>query len=184
MENDFVDTWHTWDSIIQSWLILFMLNKLFMHLSVYIIMACSLVIMEYVVFGFWRWHLYCGIASHCIAWHLELCREPMVATVPVQHRHNDAASYLVGYEGRSSYACICIHHHLLGADTTSHLNRCEGRSSCALIYNSECFGCGMWWSYLVPIYNRMLFIGFRTYRMWTSCHSHICYVWIFEILAW
>jgi len=141
-----------------------------MHLSVYIIMACSLVIMEYVVFGFWRWHLYCGIASHCIAWHLELCREPMVATVLVQHRHNDAASYLVGYEGRSSYACICIHHHLLGADTTSylnrcegrssyacicihhhllgadttsHLNRCEGRSSCVLIYNSECFGCGM-----------------------------------------
>jgi len=24
--------------------------------------------------------------------------------------HNDAASYLVGYEGRSSYASICIHH--------------------------------------------------------------------------
>jgi len=26
------------------------------------------------------------IALHCMAWHLELCREPMVATVPVQHR--------------------------------------------------------------------------------------------------
>ena len=24
--------------------------------------------------------------------------------------NNDAASYLVGYEGRSSYASICIHH--------------------------------------------------------------------------
>ena len=24
--------------------------------------------------------------------------------------YNDAASYLVGYEGRSSYASICIHH--------------------------------------------------------------------------
>ena len=24
--------------------------------------------------------------------------------------HNDATSYLVGYEGRSSYASICIHH--------------------------------------------------------------------------
>jgi len=76
------------------------------------------------------------IALHCIAWHLELCREPMVAAIPV-HRllgitmqlhtllgmkagvhmhmhttsfigHNDAASYLVGYEGTSSYASICI----------------------------------------------------------------------------
>ena len=27
--------------------------------------------------------------------------------------HNDAASYLVGYEGRSSYASICIYHHCL-----------------------------------------------------------------------
>ena len=46
------------------------------------------------------------VALHHIAWHLELCREPMVATVPVQHRHNDAASYLVGYEGRRHGICI------------------------------------------------------------------------------
>ena len=65
---------------------------------------------------------------------MELCHDPMVAIVPVQHRllgitmqlhtllgmkagvhmhtslvwHRDAASYLDGYEGRSSYALICI----------------------------------------------------------------------------
>jgi len=38
------------------------------------------------IVSFWRRHMSFGITSHCIAWHLELCREPMVATVPVQHR--------------------------------------------------------------------------------------------------
>ena len=43
------------------------------------------------IVSFWRRHMSFGIASHCIAlhgmaWHLELCREPMIATVPVQHR--------------------------------------------------------------------------------------------------
>ena len=38
----------------------------------------------------------------------------MVATVPIQHRfigHEGIVyRYLVGYEGRSSYASVCIHH--------------------------------------------------------------------------
>ena len=81
--------------------------------------------------GFWR---SCCLALHCITWHLELCREPMVVTVPVQHHllgitmqlhtllgmkagvhmhtslvwHRDAASFLDGYKGRSSYSLICI----------------------------------------------------------------------------
>ena len=46
-------------------------------------------IMEYRVFEFgvydiWLWSSYC-IALHCTC-HLELCHEPMVATIPVQHR--------------------------------------------------------------------------------------------------
>ena len=48
--------------------------------------------MEYLVFEFgvydiWLLEimLHC-IALHCTTWHLELCREPKVATVPVQHR--------------------------------------------------------------------------------------------------
>ena len=45
--------------------------------------------MEYMVFEFgvydiWFWRS-CCIALHCITWHLELCRKPMVATVLVQH---------------------------------------------------------------------------------------------------
>ena len=53
----------------------------------------SFSIMEYMVFGYgvygiWLWHLSYGIASCCIAlhWHMELCREPMVPTIPVHHR--------------------------------------------------------------------------------------------------
>jgi len=70
--------------ILQSWLILVMSNKLCVHLASHINMACPLVIMEYVAFGFLEmsfilWHC----THYCIAWHLELCRNPMVATVPV-----------------------------------------------------------------------------------------------------
>jgi len=44
--------------------------------------------------------------------------------------HNDAASYHVGYEGRSSYAFMCIHHwfgiemqlHTLGMKTGVHVH--------------------------------------------------------------
>ena len=86
------------------------------------------------IVSFWRRHMSFGITSHCIAWHLELCREPMVATVPVQHRllgitmrlhtllgmkagvhmhisslvwHYNRTSYLDGYEGRRAYILIC-----------------------------------------------------------------------------
>ena len=36
----------------------------------------------------WIWHQSYGIASCCIAlhWHMKLCREPIVLTVPIQHR--------------------------------------------------------------------------------------------------
>ena len=56
------------------------------------------------------------VALHCIALHyMEFgvmprtygCDRTGTASFI---RHNDAASYLVGYEGRSSYASICIHH--------------------------------------------------------------------------
>ena len=42
--------------------------------------------LEYMISGFGDLVALHGIALHCITWHLELCREPMVATVPVQHR--------------------------------------------------------------------------------------------------
>ena len=115
--------------------------------------------------AFILWHC----THYCIAWHLELCRKPMVATVPVQHRllgttiqlhtllgmkvgdmashrihcigmwsyvaasssdrtstasfigHNDAASYLVGYEGRSSCAFICIFVRFCGLDVMEYI---------------------------------------------------------------
>ena len=42
--------------------------------------------LEYMIYGFGDpVALHC-IALHCITWNLELCREPMVATVLVQHR--------------------------------------------------------------------------------------------------
>jgi len=44
--------------------------------------------MDFGVFGIWIVFLdgICPLTLHPIALHLELCREPMVATVPVQHR--------------------------------------------------------------------------------------------------
>ena len=42
--------------------------------------------LEYMIYGFGdHVALHC-IALHCLTWHLELCREPMAATVLVQHR--------------------------------------------------------------------------------------------------
>jgi len=63
-----------------------MSNKLFVHLSLYIYMACSLVITKGVAFGILEMAYIVWLCTHyCIAWHSELCRKPMVATVPVQH---------------------------------------------------------------------------------------------------
>ena len=68
------------------------------------------------IVSFWRRHMSFGIALHCIAWH-GMAFGVMPRTYGCDRTgtssfigHNDAASYLVGYEGRSSYASICIHH--------------------------------------------------------------------------
>ena len=97
----------------------------------------SFSIMEYMVFGYWVygiwiWHLSYGSASCCIAlaygvmsWIYGSDR----TSTPSFIGHNDAASYL-GYEGRSSYASMCIHHwfgiemqlHTLGMKTGVHVH--------------------------------------------------------------
>lgn len=54
------------------------------------------------------WHC---IMLHCIAFGVmsqTYCCDCTGTTSFIGH--NDAASYLHGYEGRSSYASICIHH--------------------------------------------------------------------------
>ena len=90
-----------------------MSNKLFVHLSLYINMACSLVIMEYVAFGFGDGIYIMALHTllHCMAFGV------ISQTYGCDHTgttsfigHNVAASYLVGYEGRSSYASMFIHH--------------------------------------------------------------------------
>jgi len=94
--------------------------------------------MEYVVYGFWSvWYLDCFfletayvlwhcITLHCIAWH-GMAFGVMSRTYGCDRTgttsfigHNDAASYLVGYEGRSSYASICIYHHWFGITIELH----------------------------------------------------------------
>ena len=76
--------------------------------------------MEYVVYGFWSvWYLDCffrrhmsfDITSHCIAFGVMSRTYDCDRTGTASFiGHNDVASYIVGYEGRSSYASICIHH--------------------------------------------------------------------------
>ena len=67
--------------------------------------------LEYMISGFGD-----PIALHCIALHF-VAFGVMSRTYGCDRTgrisfigYNDAASYLVGYEGRSSYASICIHH--------------------------------------------------------------------------
>ena len=74
-----------------------MSNKLFVHLSLYINMACSLVIMEYVAFGF-------GDGIYIMALHTLLhCMAFGVVSQTYGYDRTgtasfiDAASYLVGY---------------------------------------------------------------------------------------
>ena len=113
-----VDVWHMWDYIISSWLALFILQKHRLYLSINYHGLLSFSIMEYMAFGYgvyviWMWHLSHGIASCCIAlasgvmsWTYDSDRTGTTLFIG----HNDAASYLAGYEGRSSYASMYIHH--------------------------------------------------------------------------
>ena len=79
--------------------------------------------MEYVVYGFWSvWYLDCFfletayvlwhyITLHCMAFGVMSRTYGCDRTGTTSFiGHNDVASYIVGYEGRSSYASICIHH--------------------------------------------------------------------------
>ena len=116
----------------------------------------SFFIMEYMAFGYgvyviWMWHLSHGIASCCIAlasgvmsWTYDSDRTGTTLFIG----HNDAASYLTGYEGRSLYASMYIHHWfgiemqlhtLMGMKAGVHMHLY------ALLYGSEGW---MWWSIL------------------------------------
>ena len=71
--------------------------------------------LEYMISGFED-----PVALHCIAPHF-MAFGVMLRTYDCDRTgttsfigHNDAASYLVGYEGRSSYASMCIKHHWFG----------------------------------------------------------------------
>jgi len=89
--------------------------------------------MEYVVYGFWSvWYLDCFfletayvlwhyITLHCMAFGVMSRTYGCDRTGTTSFiGHNDAASYLVGYEGRSSYASICIYHHWFGISMQLH----------------------------------------------------------------
>jgi len=100
-------------------------------------------IMEHMVFEFgvydiWLWRSHC-IALHCTTSHY-MAFGVMSRTYGCDRTgtksfigHNDAASYLVGYEGRSSFASICIHHWFGIVMQLHTMMGYEGRSSCALI---------------------------------------------------
>jgi len=85
-------------------------------------------ILECLVFGlfFFGDSMSFGIASHCIALHC-MASGVLSRTYDCDRTgttsfigHNDAASYFVGYEGRSSYASICIYHHWFGITIELH----------------------------------------------------------------
>ena len=116
----------------------------------------SFSIMEYMVFGYWVYgiricHLSYGSASCCIAlaygvmsWTYGSDRTGTTSFIG----HNVAASYLVGYEGRSSYASMFIHHWF---DIEMQLHSLMGMKAGvhvhihAFLYGFEGW---MWWSIL------------------------------------
>ena len=62
--------------------------------------------LEYMISGFED-----PVALHLILWHLEFCYEPMIATVPVQHRLLGITMQLHTLLGRHEtwhLHCICI----------------------------------------------------------------------------
>ena len=100
--------------IIQSWLVLLMLKKYYWHLLHYHGLF-SLSIMEYIIFKFRVYDIWLlKIMLPCIALHY-MTFGVMSRTYDCDRTstttfigHNNAAAYLVGYEGMNSYAFICI----------------------------------------------------------------------------
>ena len=102
-----------------------MLQKHRLYLSILIIMDYSLFSSWYMAFGsgvYGIWILFgYGIylmALHHVALHCTALAYGVMSWTYGSDRtgtasfigHNDVASYLVGYEGRSSYASMCIHY--------------------------------------------------------------------------
>ena len=86
------------------------------------VMECR--VFKFGVYDIWLWRS-CCIALHCIALPY-MAFGVMSRTYGCDRTgttsiigHNDAASYLVGYEDRSSYSSICIHY-LFGMETQLH----------------------------------------------------------------
>jgi len=104
---------------------LFMLQKHCLYLSILIIMDYSLfpsweyMLFEHGVYGYLYiiWYGIYLVVLHHVAFWFALEFGVMSRTYGSDRTgtalfigHNDAASYLVGYEGRSSYASMCIHY--------------------------------------------------------------------------
>ena len=133
-----------------------MLQKHRLYLSILIIMDYSLFSSWYMAFGsgvYDIWILFgYGIylmALHHVALHCTALAYGVMSWTYGSDRtgtalfigHNDAASYLVGYEGRSSYASMCIHY-WFGIEMQLHtLMGMKAGVSYAFI----CFTVWFWW---------------------------------------
>jgi len=105
---------------------------------------------------FWNYLVMASILWHCIILHcIALAYRVMSRTYGSDRTgttsfigHNDAASYLIGYEGRSSYASMFIHHWF---DIEMQLHSLMGMKAGvhvhihAFLYGFEGW---MWWSIL------------------------------------
>ena len=112
-------------------------------------------VFEFGVYDTWLWRSYC-IALHCITWNLELCREPMVATVLVQHR-------LLGITMQL--------HTLLGMKAWVHVHLYE------FLYG---FVGSMWWNILRYTMNNYISHCATAYR----AMDILCVCIVTRMLAW
>jgi len=193
---------------ITVWLIFATYDYLVMVGAVYVervlFAFLTLTIMDYSLLPLWRtWYLnleyiissFGGlvalrcVALHNITWHLELCRESMVVTVPVQHRLLGITMQLCTLLGMK--AGVHMHTSLVWHSVAaSYMDKYKGKSSCALIDICFMAWCWMWWRHVITNVYIMPFMVTHT-AMWLMRVGYsICvpltftclFVWIFGLV--
>jgi len=142
--------------------------------------------LEYMISGFED-----PVALHCIAPHF-MAFGVILRTYDCDRTgttsfigHNDAASYLVGYEGRSSYASMCIKHNWFGIMLQLHalMVWIQEFQCIDLLFFKKMVECWMW-SYLCKhicyalmlTHTMVLLMEFLKYHMSASCIPLLYYV--------
>jgi len=174
-----------------------MLQKHCLYLSILIIMDYSLfpsweyMLFEYGVYGYLD-IIWCGIylvVLHHVAFCIALAYGVMSRTYGSDRTgttsfigHNDADSYLVGYEGRSSYASICIHH-WFGINVQLH-TLMGMKARVHVHWFAFLAKCWTWWRYSITYRYCGLWWHARRCGLWELDIYHMCASYVHCFVVW